>query len=160
MDLDAKGEVLHGAMQFLAPPPSDYLHRMYTTPLHKMIYITWHGQHMWAISCTESRNTDGDLEKEMDHDTFDVMNHEDDDELPPILSQYFGDKELEKQMDLETEAVMMERIAKSTRSGYDGRNITFMILLFDGGEKYRHLLEPSIFSRIEEAWCCYFWWCW
>ena len=49
---------------------------VYTTPLHKMIYIAWHGHFMWASTDTESgqadqagaSNDDVDFEKEMDPD--------------------------------------------------------------------------------------------
>ena len=34
-------------------------------------------------------------------------------------------------MDLETTAVMKERVASSTRKGYESRNVAFMIWLFD-----------------------------
>jgi len=44
-------------------------------------------------------------------------------------------------MDLDTEAIMKARVAKKTRKGYDGRNIQFMLWLFDSpDEKYRPLL--------------------
>jgi hypothetical protein len=55
-------------------------------------------------------------------------------------------------MDLETEAVMKERVASSTRKGYDGRNISLMIWLFDSnGQQYHYLLEPHIFGKMVEA---------
>lgn len=53
-------------------------------------------------------------------------------------------------MDLETAAVMKERVASSTRKGYESRNVAFMIWLFDN-EQYHNLLEPHIFSEMVEA---------
>ena len=38
---------------------------------------------------------------------------------------------LEQMMDLETAAVMKERVKDVTRNGYDGRNASFMLWLFD-----------------------------
>ena len=37
----------------------------------------------------------------------------------------------EKEMDRETSAVLKERVAKSTCGGYDGRNVSFVLWLFD-----------------------------
>ena len=54
-------------------------------------------------------------------------------------------------MDRKMDAVMKERVAALTCTGYDGRNILFMIWLFDGGEKYSHLFESSIYPKMEEA---------
>ncbi len=45
--------------------------------------------------------------------------------------------------------LMKEHVATSTRTGYDDRNITFMVWLFDSGKKYCHLLEPSILVKIK-----------
>ena len=59
--------------------------------------------------------------------------------------------ELDQIIDSETAAVMKERVATSTRGGYDSRNITFMIWLFDGGVKYAHMLQPNIIDRMNEA---------
>ena len=59
--------------------------------------------------------------------------------------------ELDQIIDNETDAVMKERVATSTRCGYDTRNITFMIWLFDGGLKYAHILEPNIINNMNEA---------
>jgi hypothetical protein len=44
-------------------------------------------------------------------------------------------------MDQDTKAIMKALVAKKTRKGYDGRNIQFMLWLFDSpDEKYRPLL--------------------
>ena len=55
------------------------------------------------------------------------------------------------EMDRETDAVMRQRVADSTRGGYNSRNVSFMIWLFDSGENYHHLLEPCILSKMEES---------
>ena len=57
----------------------------------------------------------------------------------------------DEEMDLETDAVMKQRVADSTRGGYNGRNVSFMIWLFDNDDKYHHLLEPAIVPRLEEG---------
>ena len=54
-------------------------------------------------------------------------------------------------LDRETKAVMKERVAASTRSGYESRNVTFMCWLFDNGDKYNHLIEPNFLSKMESA---------
>ena len=54
----------------------------------------------------------------------------------------------EKEMDRATAAVMKERVAKSTRHGYDGRNVSFMLWLFDSGEKYHELLQPGVLEKM------------
>ena len=108
---------------------------------------------MWASTGTESAqadqagasNDDVDFEKEMDLDTVAVLNELADDVVRN------EDDELEQLMDRETDAVMKERVAASTRTGYDGRNVSFMVWLFDGGEKYSHLFETSIYPKMEEA---------
>ena len=41
-------------------------------------------------------------------------------------------------MDLETAAVMKERVASSTRKGYEFRNVAFMIWLFDSNGQYHN----------------------
>ena len=64
------------------------------------------------------------------------------------------DDNLEEEMDdidRETAAVMKERVATSTRDGYERRNINFMIWFFDNLEKYPNLLEPTIASQMEAA---------
>ena len=58
------------------------------------------------------------------------------------------------EMDRETDAVMRQRVADSTRGGYNSRNVSFMIWLFDSGENYHHLLEPCILSKMEESHAC------
>ena len=47
--------------------------------------------------------------------------------------------------DLDTAAVMKERVVHRTRDGYERRNIAFMIWLFDNHGTCRHLIEPTIF---------------
>ena len=64
------------------------------------------------------------------------------------------DDNLEEEMDYidrETAAVMKERVATSTRDGYERRNINFMIWFFDNLEKYPNLLEPTISRQMEAA---------
>ena len=51
-------------------------------------------------------------------------------------------------MDRKTDAVLKERVAESTRGGYDGRNVTFMTWLFDSGDKYQKLLEPGLLAKM------------
>ena len=51
-------------------------------------------------------------------------------------------------MDRETAAVLKERVAKSTRGGYDGRNVSFMLWLFDSGDSYQELLQPSVLEKM------------
>ncbi len=58
---------------------------------------------------------------------------------------------MDQLMDCETAAVMKERVASSTRDGYDGRNVSFMIWLFDSNEQYHNLLEPGILRKMVEA---------
>jgi hypothetical protein len=53
-------------------------------------------------------------------------------------------------MDLETAAVMKERVKDVTRNGYDGRNASFMLWLFDDGNKY-NLLRESVLSKMIDA---------
>ena len=54
-------------------------------------------------------------------------------------------------IDCETEAVMKERVATSTRDSYERRNINFIIWFFDNLEKDPNLLEPTISIQIEAA---------
>ena len=57
----------------------------------------------------------------------------------------------EKEMDRETAAVLKERVAKSTRGGYDGRNVSFMLWLFDSGETYQALLQPGVLEKMRDG---------
>jgi hypothetical protein len=50
-----------------------------------------------------------------------------------------NDDALEQLMDLETAAVMKERVKAGTRTSYDDRNVMFMLWLFDG-RRYNFLL--------------------
>ena len=54
----------------------------------------------------------------------------------------------EKEMDRETAAVMKERVAKSPCGGYDGPNVSFMLWLFESGEKYHKLLQPGVLEKM------------
>ena len=49
----------------------------------------------------------------------------------------------------ETAAVMKERVAQSTRKGYNSRSVTFMIWLFDND--HRNLIQPAIFKQMERV---------
>ena len=53
--------------------------------------------------------------------------------------------------DLDTAAVMKERVVHRTRDGYERRNIALMIWLFDNHATCRHLIEPTIFGKMETA---------
>ena len=55
------------------------------------------------------------------------------------------------EMDQETDAVMRQRVADSTRDGYNSKNVSFMIWLFDSGENYHPLLGPCILLKMEES---------
>ena len=57
----------------------------------------------------------------------------------------------EKEMDRETAAVLKERVAKSTRGGYDGRNVSFMLWLFDSGEMYQELLQSCVLAKMHDG---------
>ena len=54
-------------------------------------------------------------------------------------------------IDRETANFIKERVATSTRDGYERRNINFMIWFFDNLKKYPNLLEPTIASQMEAA---------
>ena len=105
-----------------APPPSNYLRMKYTTPLHKILCVFWFRQFSWAASAESDAEFSGD-----------------------------EDEKLEQQMDKETDDVMKERVAKSTRGGYDSRNVSFMVWYFDRGEKYRYLFNPNLLPILRDA---------
>ena len=50
---------------------------------------------------------------------------------------------------LETVAVMKERVAQSTRKGYDSIRIPFMIWLFDNN--HRNIIKPAILKEMERV---------
>jgi hypothetical protein len=54
-----------------------------------------------------------------------------------------NDGALEQLMDLETAAVMKERMKVVTRISYDSKNVTFMLWLFDG-RRYNFLLQEDL----------------
>ena len=54
----------------------------------------------------------------------------------------------EKQMDLETRAVLKERVKESTRMGYNQRNVSLMLWLFG---RYDHLLHEDVYRKLLEA---------
>ena len=90
--------LLLSASWLFALPPPDYFHRMYPSPLHKMMCILWYGQIMWVRSKATN-----------------------------VYSVVIQAGELEEKMDCKTEVVMKECITTLTGSGYDVRNITFMV---------------------------------
>ena len=51
-------------------------------------------------------------------------------------------------MDRETAAALKERVEKSTCGGCDGRNVSFMLWLFDSGEMYQELLQPGVLEKM------------
>ena len=52
------------------------------------------------------------------------------------------------EVDLETAAVMKQRVAETTRDGYECRNIKFMIWLFNNHQKYPNLLESNLYHAL------------
>ena len=74
---------------------------------------------MWAMPSAESEQAASYQDEKIEREV----------EGPVFINPYVDDKDLEEEMDLETEAAMMERIAELTRTvqDYDGRNITFMV---------------------------------
>ena len=59
--------------------------------------------------------------------------------------------DLDIQMDHETSAVMKERVASTSREGYDRRNVSFMIWLFDQGAEYHNLFGPGLIPKLNSA---------
>ena len=49
----------------------------------------------------------------------------------------------------DTEAVMKQRVTKSTRESYKSRKITFIIWLFDQHNKYPILLQPTMYYMMQ-----------
>ena len=67
-----------------------------------------------------------------------------------------GDQELydfleDERLDNKTAGVMQMRVAPSTRTGYLGRNVSFMVWIFDRRSKYSNLIEPSLLSKLLDA---------
>jgi hypothetical protein len=58
--------------------------------------------------------------------------------------------EWEAIMDLETAAVMLERVKESTREGYKSRNVSFMIWLFEGN-RYHDLISTEVLAKMNDA---------
>ena len=54
-------------------------------------------------------------------------------------------------IDMETDAVMKQRVAKSTRDNYERSNIAFLLWLFENNEKYPDLLEQNLYERMSEG---------
>ena len=54
-------------------------------------------------------------------------------------------------MDRDTDEVMKERVATSTRSGYDRSNISFITWIFDCGVEYEHLLKGFVLAEMQNA---------
>ena len=48
-----------------------------------------------------------------------------------------------------TEAVMNQRVAKSTRGGYEKSNITFILWMFYHHNKYPSLLQPMLYNMMK-----------
>jgi hypothetical protein len=57
----------------------------------------------------------------------------------------------DERLDNETAGVMQMRVAPSTRTGYLGRNVSFMVWIFDRRNKYLNLIEPSLLSKLLDA---------
>ena len=54
-----------------------------------------------------------------------------------------------QQIENETEAVMKQRVAKSTRESYKISNITCILRLFDQHKKYLSLLQPTLYYMMQ-----------
>jgi len=145
-------------IQLLAPelePPPNYLRMKYLTPLHKMLAIMFYCNFMYAassVSSTTNVPTANDIAAGLQgmqqlQNNNDINNNNDND----INNDSNSSEQLDHQIDLETAAVMKERVAESTRGGYDSRNVTFMVWLFDSGERYQHLLGPSVLADMKVA---------
>ena len=76
-------------------------------------------------------------------DLDDPADDEDDDGFYDFLE--------DERLDNETAGVMQMRVAPSTRNGYLGRNVSFMVWLFDRRVRYSNLIELSLLSKLLEA---------
>ena len=54
-----------------------------------------------------------------------------------------------QQTDNETEAVMKQKVVKSTRGSYERSNITFILWIFDHHNKYPSLLKPTHYDMMK-----------
>ena len=79
----------------------------------------------------------------VDINDLDEADDEDDEEFFDFLE--------DERLDNETAGVMQMRVAPSTRNGYLGRNVSFMVWLFDRRTKYLNLIEPSLLSKLLDA---------
>ena len=75
----------------------------------------------------------------------------DDEEEYDAFTAWLTLDEEAQRLDNDTAGVMEMRVAPSTRSGYLGRNITFMVWLFDRRLKYGAILEPTLLPKLEDA---------
>ena len=55
------------------------------------------------------------------------------------------------EIDMETDAVMKQRVAQSTRDNYERSNIAFLLWLFENSGKYPDLLESNLYQKMREA---------
>ena len=78
------------------------------------------------------------------NDLDDPVDDEDNEEFFDFLLE-------DKRLDNETAGVMQMRVAPSTRTGYLGRNVSFMVWIFDRRNKYLNLIEPSLLSKLLDA---------
>ena len=51
-----------------------------------------------------------------------------------------------QQIDNDTEAIMKQPVAKSTREIYEMRNSTFILWLFDHNKKYPSPMQPTLYD--------------
>ena len=79
-------------------------------------------------------------------DIFDLDDPADDED-----NDGFYDFLEDERLDNETAGVMQMRVAPSTRNGYLGRNVSFMVWLFDRRVRYSNLIELSLLSKLLEA---------
>ncbi len=84
-------------------------------------------------------------------DINDLENPVDDEEEYDAFTAWLTLDEEAQRLDNDTAGVMEMRVAPSTRSGYLGRNITFMVWLFDRRLKYDAILEPTLLPKLEDA---------
>jgi hypothetical protein len=108
-------------------------------------------------------NTDTNTNTDTDTDTIiaimttplvdinDLENPVDDEEEYDAFTAWLTLDEEAQRLDNDTAGVMEMRVAPSTRSGYLGRNITFMVWLFDRRLKYDAILEPTLLPKLEDA---------
>ena len=60
----------------------------------------------------------------------------------------YQEEDIDLETDLETAAVMKQRVENSTREGYEQCNLLFTIWLFDNHRKYPNLLEQNIYDDL------------